>query len=87
MGLELLIGAVVPLVVEFINKYVKDSKLKFGVSVLIPVILGGVTNYSSIAAGDPEQVLASGALIFASAQTVYKLYFKNSKVQKMISEK
>lgn len=84
MGLELLLGALVPVVVELIGKYVKNSNLKFGVSVLVPLVLGGVANYSSLAAGDPEQVLASGAIIFTSAQAMYKLYFKDSALKTKI---
>ena len=84
-GLELLVGAVLPFVMEFVIKYVKSTNGKFAVSLLIPLIAGVVLNANRLAVSNIDQILASGAVVFASAQTVYKLYFKDSELQRKIN--
>ena len=83
--LELLVGAVLPFAMEFIVKYVKSTNGKFIVSLLVPLIAGVVLNADKLAVANIDQILASGAIIFASAQTVYKLYFKDSVLQRKIN--
>lgn len=84
MGLEVLIGAVLPVLIEFVAKYVQNTNLKFIISLLVPLILGGLLNYQSLSLGNVEAILGSGAIIFAAAQGVYKLYFRDSALQRKI---
>lgn len=85
-GMELIIGALLPVVLEFIFKWVGErDKLKFVLSVIIPLLIGGGLSYSQLNVVDPEAVLASGAIIFTAAQGVYKLYFRDSGVQRKIA--
>lgn len=85
-GLELLVGAVMPVLVEFLAKWVKNTNAKFIVSLLLPLLAGGILNYNQLSVGNVEGVLASGAIIFAAAQSVYKLYFRDSGLQRAISK-
>ena len=86
MGLEVLIGAVLPVLIEFVAKYVKSTNLKFVISLLVPLILGGLLNYQNLSFGNVEAILGSGAIIFSAAQGVYKLYFRDSGLQKRIAK-
>lgn len=87
MNLELIIGAVLPFILEFVFRWVGEkAKLKFVVSLVIPLLVGAGLSYSELSAVDPEAVLASGALIFSAAQGVYQLYFKDSKIQRKIAK-
>lgn len=85
MNLELIVGAVLPFILEFIFRWVGEKpKLKFVVSLVIPLLVGAGLNYGELAFGDVESVLGSGAIIFGAAQGVYQLYFKDSKIQAKI---
>lgn len=87
MNLELIVGAILPFILEYIFRWVGDSpKLKFGVSLIIPLLVGFGLSYDQLSVVDPEAILGSGAIIFAAAQGVYQFYFKGSKVQKRIAE-
>jgi hypothetical protein len=85
LGAELIIGAVMPVLVELIGRFVKNSNLKFIVSLLLPLLAGAALNWGSLNAADAGEVLGSGAIIFAAAQGVYKLYFRDSSLQKRLS--
>jgi hypothetical protein len=84
-GYEVLIGLVLPVVLEFVNKYIKSSGGKFAVSLIIPLLIGVVINIGSLKAGSVEEVLESGTIVFTAAQAMYKLYFKDSTLQKRIN--
>ena len=86
MTIDAIIGAVLPFILEYIFKWIGEKdKIKFVVSLIIPLLVGGALNYQSLSVGNVESILASGAIIFAAAQGVYKLYLKDSKVQKIIN--
>lgn len=80
-GLELLIGAFLPIVVDLINRYINHSRLRYLVSFLVPVLVGAGLNYNSILTGNPGELLGSMALVFTSAQTVYKFYWNTSSLR------
>ena len=84
-GIEVLIGAVAPVLIEFVNRYIKSTNGKFIVSLLLPLIGGVALNFKELKMGDVESILASGTVMFTSAQAVYKLYFRDSVLQKRIS--
>jgi hypothetical protein len=64
----------------------EKPKLKFIVSLIIPLLVGAGIEYQKLSAISPEAILESGAIIFAAAQSVYQLYFKNSEVQRKIAK-
>jgi len=78
--IETLVGLFLPFVIDAMNKGVTNSRVKYLVSVFLCLGLGILLNLEKATVGD---VLGSGALIFTSAQTMYKLYWKNSKVRKV----
>lgn len=73
--IELIAGAVLPPVIDIINRKVANSTLRYVVSMVICLALGAVFNLGQLNPGD---ILTSGAIIFAAAQTVYKTYWANS---------
>ena len=84
-GIELLVGAAMPVIIEFFARWVKNEKGKFLLSLLLPLIAGTALNYQNLKVGDIEQILASGTVIFTAAQTVYKIYFRDSALQRKIA--
>lgn len=78
---ELIAGAVMPPVIDLINRSVASSKVRYVISIVICLILGAVFNFNQL---NPGEILASGAIIFAAAQTVYKTYYYKSDVRAKI---
>ena len=87
MNLELLLGAFLPVALEFLFRWFGEKpKVKFLISLLLPLLLGAGLNFEQLNFANVESILASGAIIFGAAQGVYQLYFKNSKLQERISK-
>ena len=84
-GSAVIIGAVLPFLFEFINRFVKNSNLKFLISLLLPLLIGVGISFNQLGFGSIEAILASGSIVFASAQSVYKLWFKDSGLQQKIA--
>lgn len=79
--LSIIVGQFMPMVIEIINNYVPNhSKIRYIVSLLVSVIVGGITTYFAGELGG-EELLASVALVFASSQTAYRMWFKGSSVE------
>lgn len=72
---ELLAGAFMPFVIDLLNQKVTNSNIRYFISMAFCLVLGAIFNYQQLNAGD---ILASGAIIFAAAQTVYKTYWAKS---------
>lgn len=72
---ELLIGTVLPPFVDLINFHIKDSRVKYVVSLLFSLTIGAIAHWQELSL---ENVLESGAIIFGAAQTAYKIYFEKS---------
>lgn len=85
MGIEALVGLIMPVVIEFLAKWVKSTNGKFLVSLILPLLAGAAISWQQLSVVDVEAILASGAVIFAAAQAVYKLYFRDSSLQKKIA--
>lgn len=79
-----LVGLVLPLVIDLINKRVDNSKIRFIISLVISIIVAIIINYDSITSGE---VLASGALIFTQAQIVYKTFYEKSNIRTKLLKK
>lgn len=76
--IEIVVGAVLPPFIDLINKRVANSTIRYIFSLLICLIIGVAASWQDL---NWQDVLTSGALVFASAQTVYKTYYKDSKLQ------
>lgn len=70
-----LLGAVLPPVIDFLTKTVTSSKVRFYISLAVCVLVGVLINFNNLAGSD---ILASVALVFSSAQVIYKTYWKES---------
>lgn len=78
--INLILGAFLPPVIDLINLKVTDTKLRYTVSfsvcVTIAVLVALFTNnfnWQTVLKGIPE--------VFISAQTIYKLYWRDSAVR------
>ena len=70
----LVLGAILPPLIDLVNRYVPDTKLRFLVSLVVSVILGGVLAFLQFG----DEIWQNAGLIFAAAQTVYKLWYKDT---------
>ncbi len=86
---SLLIGVVMPLLVELINRFVKADKrvIRYAVAFLSSVLVGGATTVfvENTDFTDWDDLLANVGLVFAASQTVYNTFWKDSVVQKMLA--
>lgn len=80
MTINNLIGVILPPMIDLVNSKVADQKMRYIVSVLICVLVGVLTNLDKLS--NIDQLMANIALIFATAQTTYNLYWKKSKSRK-----
>lgn len=82
--IEMGIGIVLPAIIDIINTHVTESKARFVVSLVLPVIIGAAMNFQSLSGGDVMAVLQSASIIFASAQTIYKTYWEKSDLRAQV---
>jgi hypothetical protein len=67
-----------PFLVEVINRDIKNSNVRFGITVLLCVIIAALLHIPQLMMGSVEGLLSSMTLIFAESQVVFKLYFQDS---------
>lgn len=79
-----LVGFVLPFFVDFINKNVANSQLRFAVSLLAAAVVATVLNLDKLQSGSWEELLGKIGLVFAEAQLVYKLYWEKSAVRENV---
>lgn len=72
---DALIGLVMPMLIDIVNRNIWDSRWRYVISIVFCLLVGTITNLKELRL---DSVLASGAIVFASAQTVYKMYWANS---------
>lgn len=78
---EAVLGAIMPLIIDQVNKYVDSSKWRYIISLVFCLGVGVITNYKELRL---DSVLASASVVFASAQTVYKMYWEKSQARSRI---
>ena len=84
--ISVVVGGILPPVIDlFVNK-LENSKVRFVVSLAICLSVGFLLNLNKIAMGSVENILISGSIIFASAQTVYQTYWKKSDIRKKLTK-
>lgn len=81
---NVVVGAVLPPLIDVLNAKVKNSNVRYAVSVVVCLVVGVLVNIRSLSV---SSVLASGSLVFASAQTVYKTYWKGSEARKGVKKR
>lgn len=84
MTIQNLIGLVLPPVIDLINSKVASDKVRYLVSMLVCLLVGVLTNLDKLS--NMEALLANVAIVFATAQTTYNLYWKKSKVRKTLKK-
>jgi len=82
-----LVGVVMPPIVELLNRDVKSETERYIVSVLLCFLAAILLHWREVEVGSPETVLAYATLIFMESQTVYRLYFKKSRIRGLMHEK
>lgn len=75
------IGAVLPPLIDVVNRFVKLSWLRFVIALLVSLILGVVLAYFQYGWGG---IAADAGVIFIASQTVYKLWYDKSGLQARI---
>lgn len=79
-----LIGIIMPLFIDAVNRYVPHPKLRLLVAFLMCAAAGVAINAERIKYSDPYEIMGSIAMVFASSQLVYQSFYKDSKVQKVL---
>lgn len=74
-------GFVIPVLIDVINKKISNSNVRYFVSMGVCLLLGVIFNINKLSWND---VLTSGAIVFAAAQTSYKTYWKTSDIREVI---
>ncbi len=77
-SISLILGSILPPIIDLLTKKVPDTKIRFLISLGICIIVGVGINYQSFKF---EEILESVGLVFASAQIVYKTYWSNSSLR------
>ena len=79
--IAIVLGAILPPVIDLVNKYVPNSNGRYLVSLLFSLVVGGLI---AVFEFGWEEALTNAGLIFASAQTVYKLWYEGSGIQNRV---
>ena len=72
-------GFVLPVAVDFINKRIKNHKIKYVVALLLSVVVGALFHINELT--NAPEVLATIGIVFAESQTIYKLYWEKSELR------
>lgn len=80
---NIIIGLVMPFVVDFVNRYMGafDSKIKFIISWLLCIAVAAIVNIDELIKGDWGNFAGSAATVFVTAQGFYNLYWKNAQTR------
>lgn len=79
--LALILGAVLPPIIDLVNKHVPNSNLRFLIALLFSLVVGGLMAMFEFGW---ESVVNNAGLVFAASQTVYKLWYEQSNMQNRI---
>jgi hypothetical protein len=76
-----ILGVFLPPVIDLVNKYIQNDKLRFLISVGFSILVGGIW---SVVQNGWENVAKDVGLIFVTSQAVYKLWYEKSGLQEKI---
>jgi hypothetical protein len=81
--IESLIGFILPPFIDLVNKYIANSNIRFVISLVLCLIVGGVAKAMSgqLDFSNVPAILTSAGVIFAEAQITYKLYWKDASLR------
>ena len=80
-----IIGVFMPIIISFLKNCDWREEVKFGVSLLLCLAVGGATAYfSGQLLLKPESIFVDGAIVFTAAQTVYQTWFKWTKANEAL---
>jgi hypothetical protein len=79
-----LIGQIMPSLTDVFNRYIKNSDIRFWVSMLISGVIGVVMNYNNLNFSNFDHVLVTALLLWSSGQAAYKQWYEGSKLQSSI---
>jgi len=79
--IELLIGAILPPFIDVINTRLDSPLWRYIVSLTVCLLVGLALSWNNLNLND---ILNSGAIVFAAAQTIYKTYWKESAVREKV---
>jgi len=78
--LSFIFGAFLPPLIDLINKKIVDSKIRYLVSVLSCVVISA--SVTLVCNGfNWRDLIENASIIFLSAQSMYKLYWKESSLR------
>jgi hypothetical protein len=80
-GFKDLIGFILPPAIDFVNRHIANTTVRFLVSLLICVVVAVVINYEIFVSGDYNDLLGKIGIIFTEAQLIYKTYWANSRAR------
>jgi hypothetical protein len=83
---DIIIGFVMPPIIEYLNKDVHKRKGKVFVTVTACIIFSLIFNWRMLLGGSLDQIIESIVLVLGGSQMAYHLYFKNSYVQHRMKE-
>lgn len=74
-ALSLILGGILPPFIDFLTKTVANTKVRFWISVLVCAVVGVLINFRT---PQIDEVIKNIALVFTSAQMVYRQFWKDS---------
>lgn len=74
---SMLIGVIMPPVVDYLNKDVRTDRERFLVSIFACFVAALLLHWQQIY-DNPGQLLATAGIIFTECQVVFKVYFKDA---------
>lgn len=83
--MENLIGFILPVGIDFINKHITDSKVRYLIALAVCLLIGMIFHISELKAGSVNEFLTTSGIIFTEAQTVYKLYWEKSSIREKMT--
>lgn len=79
--LEMIIGQVMPTVIDFQNKRIARPVLRFWFAVLTCFVAGALLNFDQFTWDNWPDILRSFLVLFFSAQAAYKTWYEGSQLQ------
>jgi hypothetical protein len=84
---SIVVGAGMPMLIQILNQYVPDSsKYRAAVTWVVSGIIGLLSVLISNKF-NPQELVASVALVYAASQVSYRYWFKGSRVETKINAK
>lgn len=80
-ALQVVLGALLPPVIDLVNNKIADSKVRYLVSIIFCTVLAFLVEQITNDATTLGRLFEGSTTVFLSAQTIYKLYWENSSLR------